>query len=203
MKLYYSPGASSLAAHIVLREAGVPVDLVRVDLKTHKLPDGSDYSALNPKGYVPMLELDDGRRLTEVPAIVQYVADLRPPSRLAPVNGTFERYQLQEWLNFVSTELHKSFSALFNPAASEDWKNTARSRLEARFDWLVGRLSQRTFLMGEQFTAADACLFTVLSWCRYVKIDLSRWPVLASYAARIAQRPPVQEALRAEGLLKE
>ncbi len=202
MKLYYSPGSSSLAAHIVLREAGVPVDLVRVDLKTHLLPDGSDYCALNPKGYVPMLELDDGRRLTEIPAIVQYVADQRPQTRLAPVAGDFERYRLQEWLNFVSTELHKGFSALFNPAASDEWKNAARGRLEARFDWLAGQLSQRSFLMGEQFTAADACLFTVLSWGRHVKFDISRWPVLASYAARIGQRPAVQEALRAEGLLK-
>lgn len=202
MKLYYSPGTCARAVRIALHEAGLPFEGVLASTKTHKLPDGTDYYTLNPKGYVPMLELDDGRRLTEIAAIVQYVADLRPQTRLAPVAGEFERYQLQEWLNFVATELHKGFSVLFNPAAPEEFKNSARSRLESRFDWLAGQLSQRSFLMGEQFTVADACLFTVLSWCKFVKFDLSRWPALASYAARVGQRPAVQEALRAEGLLK-
>lgn len=202
MKLYYSPGASSLFPHIVLSEAGIPVELVKVDLKTRKTADGTDYSALNPKGYVPMLELDDGRRLTEGPAIVQYVADSRPETRLAPRPEDFERYKLQEWLNFIATELHKVFSSLFNPAASEDWKNAMRARLETRFDWLVGQLSGRSFVMGQQFSVADAYLFTVLGWSRFVKIDLARWPVLAEYIARVAARPAVQAALRAEGLLK-
>jgi glutathione S-transferase len=202
MKLYYSPGSSSLSPHIVLREAGIPVELVKVDLKTKKTADGADFTEINGKGYVPMLELDDGRRLTEGPAIVQYVADSRPETRLAPRPEDFERYKLQEWLNFVATELHKNFSPLFNAAASEDWKNAARARLETRFDWLVGQLTGRSFLMGQQFTVADAYLFTVLSWGRFVKIDLGRWPVLAEYAARIGARPAVQAALRAEGLVK-
>jgi len=202
MKLYYSPGSSSLSPHIVLREAGIPVELVKVDLKTKKTEDGADFTEINGKGYVPMLELDDGRRLTEGPAIVQYVADSRPETRLAPRPEDFERYKLQEWLNFVATELHKNFSPLFNAAASEDWKNAVRARLETRFDWLVGQLTGRNFLMGQQFTVADAYLFTVLSWSRFVKIDLARWPVLAEYSARIGARPAVQAALRAEGLVK-
>ncbi len=202
MKLYYSPGSSSLSPHIVLCEAGIPVELVKVDLRAKTLPDGSDYTVLNPKGYVPMLELEDGRRLTEGPAIVQYIADHRPESRLAPRADEFERYQLQEWLNFTASELHKNFSPLFSPTASEDWKNTARTRLETRFDWLVGQLADKHFLLGAQFTVADAYLFTVLSWARHVKIDLARWPVLASYLARIGTRPAVQEAQRAEGLIK-
>lgn len=202
MKLYYSPGASSLAPHIVLCEAGVPADLVKVDLRTKKLPDGGDYNALNGKGYVPMLELDDGQRLTEVAAIVQYVADHRPGTRLAPRPDTFERYRLQEWLSFISSELHKSFSPLFNRNASDDWKKAARGRLEARFDWLVGQLSGRKFLLGDDFSVADACLFNVLTWARLVEIDLARWPVLADYLARVAARPAVHEAMRAEGLVK-
>jgi len=202
MKLYYSPGASSLFPHIVLREAGIPVELVKVDLKTRKTADGADYSALNAKGYVPMLELDDGRRLTEGPAIAQYIADSRPETRLAPRPEDFERYKLQEWLNFIATELHKVFSSLFNPAASEDWKSAMRTRLETRFDWLVGQLSGRSFVMGQQFSVADGYLFTVLGWSRFVKLDLARWPVLAEYVARVAARPAVQAALRAEGLLK-
>jgi glutathione S-transferase len=202
MKLYYSPGASSLSPHIVLCEAGIPVELVKVDLRAKTLPDGSDYTLINPKGYVPTLELDDGRRLTEGPAIVQYVADHQPASRLAPRPDEFERYRLQEWLNFTASELHKSFSPLFNPGASEDWKNASRTRLESRFDWLSSQLADRQFVMGEQFTVADAYLFTVLSWARHVKIDLSRWPALAGYVERVRARPAVQEAQRAEGLIK-
>ena len=202
MKLYCSPGNSSLSPHIVLQEAGIPVELVKVDLKTRKTADGGDYAALNAKGYVPMLELDDGRRLTEGPAIVQYIADSRPETRLAPRPEEFARYELQGWLNFIATELHKGFSALFNPAASEDWKNAVRARLETRFDWLAGQLSGRSFVMGQHFGVADAYLFTVLGWCRFVRIDLARWPVLAEYVARVAARPAVQAAMRAEGLLK-
>ena len=202
MKLYYAPGASSLAPHIVLREAGVPVELVRVDLKTKKLADGSDYTLINGKGYVPMLELDNGQRLSEGAAIVQYVADSRPETRLAPRPDDFERYRLQEWLNFIASELHKGFSPLFNPTASEDWKKAARARLELRLDWLAGQLIGRKFLMGEQFSVADAYLFTVLGWGNRVELDLGRWPELAGYAARVAARPAVQEAMRAEGLIK-
>jgi glutathione S-transferase len=202
MKLYYSPGASSLAPHIVLCEAGIPVELVKVDLRTKKLPDGGDFTEINPKGYVPMLALDDGHTLTEIGAIVQYVADHRPETRLAPRPDEFDRYRLQEWLSFVSSELHKSFSPLFSPAASEDWKKAARARLETRFDWLVGQVTGRKFLMGDEFTVADAYLFTVLSWGRHVQIDLARWPVLAEYVARVAARPAVQQAMREEGLIK-
>ncbi len=202
MKLYYSPGASSLSPHIVACEAGIPLELVKVDLRTKTLPDGSDFTLVNPKGYVPVLELEDGRRLTEGPAIVQYIADHQPATRLAPRPEDFERYRLHEWLNFIASELHKSFSPLFSPAASDDWKSAARARLETRFDWMVGQLADRQFLMGAEFTVADAYLFTVLSWARHVKIDLDRWPVLAAYVARVGSRPSVQEAQRAEGLIK-
>ncbi len=202
MKLYYAPGTCSLSPHIVLREAGVPVELVRVDLKSKKLADGSDYTLINGKAYVPMLELDNGQRLSEGPAIVQYIADLRPETRLAPRPDEFERYRLQEWLNFISSEIHKGFAPLFNPAASDDWKKAARARLEMRFDWLAGQLISRKFLLDNQFTVADAYLFTVLNWTKRVEIDLAHWPELAGYVARVGGRPAVQEAMRAEGLIK-
>ncbi len=202
MKLYYSPGACSLSPHIVLSEAGLPVDLVKVDLKTKKMADGGDYMQVNGKGYVPVLELDDGQRLSEGPAIVQYLADQKPGSGLAPRSGTMERYRLQEWLNFISTEVHKQFSPLFNPGASEDWKQAARANLSRRFDWIGTRLQGRPYLMGEHFTVADAYLFTVLNWCGFTAIDLGRWPALKDYAARVGARPKVQEALKAEGLVK-
>jgi glutathione S-transferase len=203
MKLYYSSGACSLSPHIVLREAGLPFELVKVDTKTHKLADGSDFYQINGKGYVPVLELDNGERLTEGPAIVQYLADLAPNSKLAPRNGTFERTRLQEWLNFTTSELHKSFSILFNAAAADDWKKATRERLATRFDWLATQLTGKTFLTGKQFTVADAYLFTILNWSNYTGIDLGRWPVLKEYVARVAARPKVQEALKAEGLIKE
>lgn len=201
MKLYYAPGVCSLSPHIVAREAGLPITLVRVDNKNKKTENGDDYRAINPKGYVPLLELDNGERLTEGPAIVQYLADLAPAARLAPPNGTFERYRLQEWLNFITSEIHKQFSPLFDPTMPEEAKEKFRTRLAGRFDWLAEQLQGREYLMGG-FSAADAYLFAVLGWTKFTGPDLARWPVLQQYVARVAARPHVQEALRAEGLLK-
>jgi glutathione S-transferase len=203
MKLYYSSGACSLSPHIVLREAGIAFQLVRVDTKTHKLDDGTDFYQINGKGYVPVLELDDGEHITEGPAIVQYLADLAPNSRLAPKNGTIERTRLQEWLNFISTELHKQFSPLFSASTPEEWKKALHQKLATRFDWLSTQLQGRAYLTGSQFTVADAYLFAVVNWTSFTPIDLKRWPVLADYVARVAARPQVQEALKAEGLLKD
>lgn len=201
-KLYYSPGACSLSPHIVLREAGLPFDLVLASTKTHKLADGTDYYGINPKGYVPLLELDDGQRLTEGPAIVQYLADQAPASKLAPPAGTMERYRLMEWLNFITSELHKGFSPLFNAAYPEEAKALGRTKLIERFKWVDGQLEGKTFLMGDTFTVADAYLFTVSNWAQHVGVDLAPFSRLADYRARIAQRPAVQEALKAEGLKK-
>lgn len=203
MKLYYATGACSLSPNIVLREAGLAFTLEKVDTKTHKLADGSDFYRVNPKGYVPVLELDNGERLTEGPAIVQYVADLAPNSRLAPKNGTFERARLQEWLNFISTEIHKQFSPLFRKDISDDWRKAQVDKLTSRFDWLATQLNGKAFLTGAEFTVADAYLFTVLNWAKPTGIDLGRWPVIADYVARVAARPKVQEALKAEGLIKD
>jgi glutathione S-transferase len=202
MKLYYSPGACSLSPHIALVEAGLPHDLAKVDLRTHRTADGTDYYTVNGKGSVPLLELDDGQRLTEGPAIVQYIADRSPASGLAPAAGTMERYRLQEWLNFVSTELHKSFSPLFDGAVPAEYKDMVRKRLGTRFDWLSAELQGKDYLMGARFTVADGYLFTVLNWCQWVGLDLAKWPVLAAYVARVGARPGVQEAMKAEGLLK-
>lgn len=202
MKLYYSPGACSLSPHIVLREAGLKFDLEKVDVRAKKLADGSDYTRINPKGYVPTLQTDDGQYLTEGPAIVQYIADRKPESGLAPPADKFERYRLQEWLNFIGTELHKQFSPLFNPAASDEIKQLSRANITKRLDWLNQQLEGRNFLLGERFTVADAYLFTILNWSKFADIDLARWPTVASFVARIAARPKVQEALKAEGLLK-
>ena len=201
MKLYYSPGACSLSPHIVAREAGLPLTTVRVDTKNRKTETCDDYRAINPKGYVPLLELDNGIRLSEGPAIVQYLADLAPAARLAPANGTFERYQLQEWLNFITSEIHKQFSPLFDGTMPEEAKEKFRNKLAGRFDLLVGQLEGRDYLMGS-FTVADAYLFTVLGWTRYTGPDLARWPVLQAYVARVAARPQVQVAMKEEGLLK-
>ena len=202
MKLYYSPGACSLSPHIVLREAGLPFDLVLASTKTHKLADGTDYYGINPKGYVPLLEFDDGQRLGEGPAIVQYIADQVPDKKLAPPNGTLARYRLQEWLNFITSELHKSFSPLFNPAMPEEAKAIYRARLQERFAWVDSQLEGRDYLMVADFTVADAYLFTVSNWGQYVGVDLSGLSRLAAYRARVAARPCVQEALKAEVLNK-
>ncbi len=202
MKLYYSPGACSLSPHIVLREAGLSFDLVKKDLHSQTLEDGSDYRTVNPKGYVPALVLDDGQILTEGPAIVQYLADLVPGKKLAPPAGTMERVRLQEWLNYITSELHKTFSPLFNKKASDDWKAAARELLDRRIGYVAKALEGRSYLMGDTFTVADCYLFTVLNWAGWVKIDLSRWPGVADYLKRVAARPAVQAALAAEGLLK-
>ena len=201
MKLYYSPGACSLSPHIVMREAGIPVELVKVDLQAKKTEQGADFRAINSKGYVPTLELPDGQRLTEGPAIVQYLADQAPTRGLAPANGTVERVRLQEWLNFISTELHKQFSPLFDPACEGGLKARQIERLGTRLDWVSKQLGNRDYLMCGHFTVADAYLYTVLSWSRHVGIDLAKWPTLSAYSDRVAQRPHVREALRAEGLL--
>ena len=202
MKLYYSPGACSLSPHIVLREAGLPFQLVLASTKTHQLADGTDYYTINPKGYVPLLELDDGQRLSEGPVIVQYIADQAPARQLAPAAGTMERYRLMEWLNFTTSELHKSFSPLFNPAMPEDAKALYRTRLLERFKWVDSQLEGRDYLMGSGFTVADAYLFTVAGWGKYVGVDISGLKHLGAYLGRVAARPAVQEALKAEGLLK-
>lgn len=202
MKLYYSPGACSLSPHIVLREASLAFEPVLAPTKTHKLPDGSDYYAINPLGYVPMLELDDGTRLREGPAIIQYIADQVPTKNLAPANGTLPRYRLQEWLTFIGTEIHKTFSPLFNPAIPEEAKKVFRDKLEQRFEFVDGQLEGRDYLMGDHFSVADAYLFTVSNWTRPMNIDLSQRKNLVAFRERMAARPAVQEAMKLEGLLK-
>jgi len=202
MKLYYSPGACSLSPHIVLAEAGLPYTLERVDLKAKKTETGADFFAINPAGYVPTLALDNGEILTEGPAIVQYLADLAPATKLAPPAGSFERVRLQELLNYISTEIHKAFSPLFNPAAPEDWKTFMRGQIVRRLEPLEQRVAGGGCLMGG-FTVADAYLFTVIGWTRLVGIDLKEArPALAEYQARIKARPGVQQAMKEEGLIK-
>lgn len=200
MKLYFSPGACSLATHIALHEAGLPFAAERVDLATKRTAGGADFRAINPKGYVPALQLDGGVVLTEGPALLQYVADQAAPGQLAPVAGTVERYQLIGWLGYISSEVHKNFSPLFNPAASDDAKSGARKALAQRFDFLSQTLQGRDYLM-DQFTVADAFLFTVLGWCGHVNVSLADWPVLQQFVARVGARPAVQQAMRAEGLI--
>jgi glutathione S-transferase len=202
MKLYFSPGACSLSPHIVLREAGLAFDTEKVDLGSKKTASGADYKTINPKGSVPALQLDDGQVLTEGPAIVQYLADLVPEKQLAPAMGSMERYRLIEWLNFISTELHKGFSPLFNPKTPDATKTMAQEALAARFDLVAAKLEQSEYLTGSQFTVADAYLFTVTRWSQYVGIDLGRWPALQRYLERVAARPAVNAALLAEGLIK-
>ena len=202
MKLYYSPGACSLSPHIALREAGLAFELVLASTKSHKLQDGTDYYGINPLGYVPMLELDDGTRLREGPAIVQYIADQVPTRNLAPANGTLPRYRLQEWLTFIGTEIHKGFSPLFNPAMPEEAKTLGKEKLATRFKWLDGELKHKQYLMGDNFSVADGYLFTVTNWAQPMNIDLKPYPNLVAYRERVAARPAVQEAMKAEGLLK-
>jgi glutathione S-transferase len=202
MKLYYSPGACSLSPHIALLEAGLAFEAVLVSTKTHQLADGTDFYSINPLGYVPVLELDDGRRLREGPAIVQYIADQAPATQLAPANGTFERYKLQEWLTFIGTEVHKTFSPLFTPGATAEAKAGSLTQLKKRFTWLDGELAGKQFLMGDTFSVADGYLFTVTNWSKYVGLDLSDLANLQTYVGRIAGRPAVLAALKAEGLLK-
>jgi glutathione S-transferase len=202
MKLYYSPGACSLAPHIALFEAGLPFTAVKVDLRTHKLADGTDYYTINPKGYVPLLELEGGECLSEVAVILQYIAD-RKPGTLAPAFGTLERYRLMEWLNFVATEVHKQFAPLWYPTTPDATKEAQRAKLATRFDLIAKTLAAQPYLTGETFTVADAYLFTVVNWAGSLKIDLAPWPALQAFQARVAARPKVREAMTAEGLIKD
>lgn len=201
MKLYYSPGACSLSPHIVLREAGLAFEPVLASTKTKKLQDGTDYTTINPKGQVPLLELDSGERLSEGPVIVQYVADQAPDKKLLPPAGTLARYRVLEWLNFISSELHKSYSPLFRPEMPEEGKAFFRSRLATRYQWLETQLAGKTYLTGDQFTPADAYLFTVTRWAKVVGVEAGGVN-LAAFMERVAARPAVQDAMKAEGLLK-
>ncbi|HDR2753114.1 TPA: glutathione transferase GstA [Enterobacter asburiae] len=198
MKLYYAPDTCSLSPHIVLRELELEFELVKVDNRSKRTADGRDFLTINPKGYVAALELDDGKILTEGPAIVQYLADRKPESGLAPRAGTWDRVRLQEWLNFITSEIHAGSALLFNSSLPEEVKSIYREKLFRRFNFLEEQLNGKTCLMGSAFSVADAYLFTVLSWCKFFAIDLNSWPVLSAYMARIHARPAVQAALRAE-----
>lgn len=202
MKLYYSPGACSLSPHIALKESGLAFEAIAAPTKTHKLADGTDYYTINPLGYVPLLVLDDGTQLREGQVIVQYIADQVPAKQLAPANGTFARYKLQEWLSFISTELHKGFSPLFTPGMPEEAKTIAKTRLDSRLKWVDGELANKTYLMGDTFTVADGYLFTVANWTKHVGMDISGLSNLGAFMGSVGTRPAVQDALRAEGLLK-
>lgn len=202
MKLFFSSGACSLSPHIALLEAGLPFELQKVDTKSHKTAEGADFYAVNAKGYVPVLQLNDGQHLTEGPAIVQYIADQKPESKLAPAAGSLERYRLQEWLNFITSEIHKGFSPLFSADTPAEYKEIAKKKLATRFDWTSAQLKGKKYLMGDTFTVADGYLFTVINWGQWVGIDLAAWPVLKDYHARVGARPKVREALKAEGLLQ-
>jgi glutathione S-transferase len=199
MKLYFSPGACALHPQIALREAGIPFELVRVDLRAHKLAgDGEDYYRVNPKGYVPLLELGDGTRLTEGAVIDQYIADRNPDARLIPRAGTMERYRAQEWLHFIATELHKQFSPLFSPATPDEVKAAQRQKIAGRFDLVEKTLSRQPYLLGDTFSVADAYLFNMLRWTEHTGIDRAKWPSLVAFYDRVSQRPAVQAALEAE-----
>ena len=202
MKLYYIPGACSLSPHIVLREAGLPFELELVDIESKITAGGKDYYTVTPKGYVPALVLDNGQALTEGPAIVQYLADLVPEKRLAPPAGSMERYRLMEWLNYIASELHKSIGIFFMPGATEDCKNLARANLVNRLDFVERHLSKNVYLMGSDFSVADAYLFTIASWSRHINLDVAGWPALKAYHAHVAARPAVVAAMQAEGLVK-
>jgi len=203
MKLYYSPAACSLSPHIALHESGLPFQAVKAPTKTHKLQDGTDYYGINPKGYVPLLELDDGQRLSEGPAIVQYIADQVPARKLAPPAGTMARYRLQEWLNFITSEVHKFFGQLFNPAMPEDAKAIFRKKITDRLTWIDGQLAGKSYLLGEDFSGADAYLFTCTRWAGFCGIDLGGLANLQAFMERVGARPAVQAALQAEGLVKK
>ncbi|SCY87043.1 glutathione transferase GstA [Microvirga guangxiensis] len=203
MKLYYTPGACSLAPHIVAREAGLSLDLVKVDLSKHLTEAGENFRSINPKGYVPAVALNDGSLLTEAAAIIQYLADQKADAGLAPANGTMERYRLIEWITFISSEIHKGFAPLWNPTTPDSVKAATKERLASRFAYLDETLAKQPFLMGETFTIADAYLFTVVNWTNFHAIDISSFKNLTAFQARVAARPKVQEALAAEGLLKQ
>ena len=202
MKLYYSPGACSLSVHITLHEAGMAFTPIKAPTKTHKLEDGTDYYSINPLGYVPLLELDDGTRLMEAPALLQFIADQVPGKHLAPANGSVARAQVNGWLNFVSSELHKNFAPLFNPATPAEYKPMVTKTLLSRFQWVDEQLAGQQYLMGNSFSVADVYLFNVSNWAPLVKVDLSSFAHLAAFRAHMAQRPAVQTAMRAEGLIR-
>lgn len=202
MKLYFSPAACSLSPHIALCEAGLPHTIDQVDLKAKKTATDADFLRINPKGYVPALQFDDGTVLTEGPAIVQWIADQVPEKHLAPPAGTMERYHLVEWLNFIGTELHQTMAALFKPDLPDVTRAALVERIGKRLDYVEGQIGGKTWLMGDHFTVADGYLFTVLGWARWVKFDLSKWTGLQAYASRVAARPHVQQAMKAEGLIK-
>lgn len=202
MKLYYTPGACSLAPHIVLRETGSKFETEKVDLAGKRTSTGADYTRINPKGYVPAIELDNGQVLTEVGTVIQYIADQKKELDLVPEYRTLERYRLMEWINFISSEIHKTFGPLFKPDTPEATQQNQRTLLAKRFDYLAEQLKGKQFLMGEHFTVADAYLFTVLNWTGMLKVDLAPWPILQTYMARVAIRPAVNDALKAEGLVK-
>jgi glutathione S-transferase len=202
MQLYFAPGVCSLAAHIALREAGATFDLVKTDIKAHKLADGGDFYAINSKGSVPTLRLDDGQLLTEGPAILQYIADKFPTAKLAPANGTIERSRVQEWLNFITAELHKTFSPLFDQSADPKVHEYFRNKLAKKLEWLDKSLSGKQYLTGNDFTIADAYAFVVINWTNFIAVDLAKYPNVQAFQGRVAARPKVQEALAAEGLKK-
>lgn len=199
MKLYYSPGACSLAPHIVANEAGIPLELVKVDIKAHKLEDGGDYYAVNPKGYVPALQTDDGHMITEGPAIDQYLADLKPDAHLLPASG-FARYNVIGWLTFINGEIHKNFSPLFNPTSSGEAKTNAKANIVKRFAYVSGELGEKPFLTGDTFTVADAYLFVMTTWAHHMKIDMPA--NFHAFFARVSKRPAVHAAMKDEGLVK-
>jgi len=202
MKLFFTPGACSLAPHIILRETGLTFELERVDLAKKETAGGDDFTKINPKGYVPAIQLDDGQILTEAVVILQYLADQKPESGVAPAQGTMERYRLMELLSFLTSEVHKPFGPLFNPDVTGEWKENQLNLLHKRFDYLAEGLRGQQYLTGDEFTVADAYLFTILNWTNFLKLDLGKWPVLKDYIARVAARPSVQEAMKAEGLIK-
>ena len=188
MKLYYAPGACSFAPHVALVEAGIPAETIKVDLRTHKLADGTDYYTISPKGYVPLLELDDGTRLTEVAVLLQYIAD-RKPGTLAPAFGTIERYHLMEWLNFIATEIHKGFGPLWYPDTPQPTKDKAIATLGKRFEYVNATLARHPYVTGTAFTIADCYLYTLLTWTKFLKVDVSAWPALVAYMERVGARP--------------
>jgi glutathione S-transferase len=203
MKLYFSPGTCALAPHIILCETGLPFETEKVSLSSKKTASGGDYRVINPKGYVPALQLDDGAVLTEVAAVLQYIADRAPEKQLAPAAGSMEHYRLLEWLNFIASEVHKSFGLQFKPNIPEETKQAMRDIIAARFDIVEKQLQGRDYLLGNQFSIADAYLFTVASWAPHLKFDLGPWPAIQAYMQRVAARPAVRAAMMAEGLIKE
>ena len=202
LKLYYSPGACSLSPHIALLEAGLPFELEQVDTKAKKTKAGANYLPINPNGYVPALKIAEGQILTEGPAIVQWIADQRPETHLAPANGTLERAHLQQWLNFISTEIHKSYSPLFSAETPDAYKTITKDKLFKRYAYVNDQLKGKQFLLGNHFTVADGYLFTVTNWANFLKLDLSEFREVAQFSDRIHSRPKVLQALKAEGLAK-